>query len=51
MSDAEREKRQAMELDPSVIQVHVDVVDLNDNPPQFDRDTFYAGKTTLFSYL
>ena len=42
-ADAERAKRQAMDLDPSITQVHVDVVDINDNPPHFDKDIFYAG--------
>ena len=41
--DAERAKRQAMELDPSITQVHIDVVDINDNPPHFDKEIFYAG--------
>lgn len=50
MPDADREKRQAMELDPSVIEVHVDVMDLNDNAPHFDRDTFYAGNTFPHRY-
>ena len=43
LSDAEREKRQAMDHDPSIAPVHIDVVDINDNPPHFDKETFYAG--------
>ena len=31
-------------VDPSIAQVHIDVVDINDNPPHFEKDTFYAGK-------
>ena len=30
-------------VDPSIAQVHIDVVDINDNPPHFEKDTFYAG--------
>ena len=41
--DVDREKRQAM-VEPSITQVHIDVVDINDNPPHFDKATFYAGK-------
>lgn len=43
MSEVDREKRQAMDHDPSIAQVHIDVVDINDNPPHFERETFYAG--------
>ena len=38
----DREKRQAM-VNPNIAQVHIQVVDINDNPPLFDKDTFYAG--------
>jgi hypothetical protein len=34
-----------MDHDPSIAQVHIDVVDINDNPPHFERETFYAGKS------
>lgn len=47
----DREKRQAMESDPSVIQVHVDVVDVNDNAPRFDKKIFYAGKCLFYFTL
>ena len=40
-----REKRQAMEHDPSIAQVHIDVMDINANPPHFKRETYYAGKS------
>ena len=29
--------------DPSIAPVHIGVVDINDNPPHFDKETFYAG--------
>ena len=32
-----------MDHDPSIAPVHIDVVDINDNPPHFDKETFYAG--------
>lgn len=38
----DREKRQTM-VNPSNTRVHIDVVDINDNPPHFNKDTFYAG--------
>jgi len=38
----DREKRQTM-VSPSNTRVHIDVVDINDNPPHFEKDTFYAG--------
>lgn len=50
MSDADREKRQAMDHDPSIAQVHIDVVDINDNPPHFDKETFYAGSFFVFCF-
>ena len=34
-----------MDHDPSIVQVHIEVVDINDNPPHFERETFYAGKS------
>lgn len=34
-----------MEHDPSIAQVHIDVVDINDNPPRFEKKVFYAGKS------
>lgn len=41
--DVERQKRQAM-IDPSIAHIYIDVVDINDNAPHFDKDTFYTGK-------
>ena len=40
--DVERQKRQAM-IDPSIAHIYIDVVDINDNAPHFDKDTFYTG--------
>ena len=33
-------------VDPSIAQVHIDVVDINDNPPHFEKSTFYAGESS-----
>ena len=44
----DREKRQTM-VSPSNTRVHIDVVDINDNPPHFEKDTFYAGTSTFIS--
>ena len=37
-------------VNPSHTRVHIDVVDLNDNPPHFDKDTFYAGTSVRDSF-
>ena len=34
-----------LDHDPSIAQVHIDVVDINENPPHFERETFHAGKS------